>query len=73
MSVDFEVDGRVCTITLNRPDALNAFDREQVQAFSEACIRFRDDGELWVAIVTGAVGLPSCLWAELSNAAALDW
>ena len=54
MSVDFAVDGRVCTITLNRPEALNAFDRAQAQAFSEACLRFQDDQNLWVAIITGA-------------------
>jgi enoyl-CoA hydratase/carnithine racemase len=54
MSVDFSVDGSVCTITLNRPEALNAFDRKQINAFSEACFRFRDDEALSVAIITGA-------------------
>lgn len=54
MAIGFNSDGHICTITLNRPDALNAFDREQLQEFSDACARFRDDDDLWVAIVTGA-------------------
>ncbi len=54
MVLEFTTDGHVCTITLNRPDALNAFNRELVQAFSDATARFRDDDGLWVAVITGA-------------------
>ena len=35
-----DLDGHVCTITLNRPQALNAFNPAQVQGFSDACVRF---------------------------------
>ena len=49
-----DLDGHVCTITLNRPQALNAFNPAQVQGFSDACVRFRDDPDLWVAVITGA-------------------
>ena len=54
MGVLYELDGHVATITLDRPEALNAFDRAQYQAFSDACLRFRDDEQAWVAIITGA-------------------
>ena len=54
MSVSYEVTDRVATIVLDRPQALNAFDREQYAAFADACARFRDDDDAWVAIITGA-------------------
>ena len=54
MVVTYELRGRIATIVLDRPQALNAFDREQYQAFAEACVRFKDDDDAWVAIITGA-------------------
>ena len=54
MALLYETDGRLCTITLNRPKALNSWDREQLQEFAQACARFAADPQLWVAILTGA-------------------
>ena len=54
MSVSYEVADRIATIVLDRPQALNAFDREQYGEFAAACARFRDDDDAWVAIITGA-------------------
>ena len=54
MGVTYERSGRVATMVLDRPQALNSFDRAQYQAFSEACLQFRDDEEAWVGIITGA-------------------
>jgi len=54
MSVDITVRDHIATITLNRPEVLNAYDmsmRRQLQATWE---RIRTDEEIWVAIVTGA-------------------
>lgn len=50
----YEVDDHVATVTLNRPDKLNAMDPETYAALSEAWLRIRDDSEIWVGIVTGA-------------------
>ena len=44
---------RIVTITINRPDAMNAIDPETHQALIEAWTRFRDDDSAWVAILTG--------------------
>lgn len=54
MPIVYAKDDRVVTITLNRPEAMNAIDPETHQELCEAWLRFRDDGDSWVAILTGA-------------------
>jgi enoyl-CoA hydratase len=43
----------VVTITINRPETRNALDMEHHQDLKRAWVRFRDDGEARVAVVTG--------------------
>ena len=54
MPILYEQKDRVVTITINRPDAMNAIDPETHDELIDAWIRFRDDPEAWVAILTGA-------------------
>lgn len=54
MAIDFTLDGHVATITINRPERMNAMDAEHYEALSAAWVRVRDDPEIRVAIVTGA-------------------
>jgi len=54
MAIDFTVEDHVATITINRPDRMNAMDAEHYEALSEAWVRVRDDPRVRVAIVTGA-------------------
>lgn len=58
----------VATITYNRPEALNAVNRELRDDLNDAFARFRDDEEAWVAIVTGA-GRAFCVGADLRDGA----
>mgnify|MGYP001366503610 FL=1 len=53
MSIDVVVADHIATVTINRPDRLNAMDTEHYQALSEAWIRIRDDADIRVAIITG--------------------
>jgi enoyl-CoA hydratase/carnithine racemase len=53
-TVVYEQTGKIVTITMNRPDAMNAIDPETHDALVEAWTRFRDDDAAWVAILTGA-------------------
>jgi len=53
MAVRYEPSGRIAWITLDRPDALNTFDRAMHNELQDAWLAFRDDPDLWVAIVTG--------------------
>ncbi|MEE9278279.1 MAG: enoyl-CoA hydratase-related protein [Dehalococcoidia bacterium] len=53
-TVLYERDGRIATITYNRPEALNAINRELRADLNAAWLQFREDEEAYVAIVTGA-------------------
>lgn len=50
----YALDGHIATITLNRPEAMNALNTPLRLQLREAFERFRDTPEAWVAIVTGA-------------------
>lgn len=54
MSVKFEKKGKVAIITLDRPEAMNAFNVDMLKAVIDAWVKFRDDDDLWVAILTGS-------------------
>ena len=54
MAIDFALEDHVATITINRPERMNAMDAEHYNALSAAWVRVRDDPEIRVAIVTGA-------------------
>ena len=50
----YEVDGRVATITLNRPDQRNAVNPALTAAMLEVMDGFEADPDVWVGILTGA-------------------
>ena len=67
--VRYERDGRVATITYDRPEAMNALNQEVRDHLDAAWATFRDDDEAWVAIVTGA-GRAFCAGHDLKGGAA---
>ncbi|MPZ23894.1 MAG: enoyl-CoA hydratase/isomerase family protein [Dehalococcoidia bacterium] len=54
MALEFGVRDRVAYLTLNRPEALNAFDPETLRELAEAWAQVRDNDDIWVAVVRGA-------------------
>jgi enoyl-CoA hydratase/carnithine racemase len=52
-TVRFEVAERAATITLNRPDRLNAMNQQMRDELRTCWQRVKDDPDVWVAIVTG--------------------
>lgn len=54
MALIYEKKNRIAYITLNRPEAQNAFDPETVVEIIEAWKDYRDDNDLRCAIITGA-------------------
>jgi E-phenylitaconyl-CoA hydratase len=67
MSIDFAVEDGIATITMNRPDRLNAMDAEHYQALSEAWIAVRDDPAIRVAVITGAGARSFTTGADLKS------
>ena len=54
MAVDVVIENYVATVTMNRPEALNAFNPEQMRAVIDAFNGLRDDDRVRVAVLTGA-------------------
>lgn len=54
MPVKFEREGRIATLTLDRPEKMNAMDRDMYREISERLLEIDRDDEIWVGIVTGA-------------------
>jgi E-phenylitaconyl-CoA hydratase len=54
MAVRYDKDGKIATITIDRPEAMNAMDRDTSRQLAEAFQDFDQDDHLLVAILTGA-------------------
>ena len=67
-TVIYEKQGNIVTITLNRPDALNAINRQLRADFGDAITRFDGEPDAFVAIVTGA-GRAFCSGRDLKERA----
>jgi enoyl-CoA hydratase len=53
-AVRYDVDAHVATITLNRPDALNAMTIAMMGELAEAFLTAGADTDVWAVVVTGA-------------------
>ncbi len=62
----FEVNNSILTITLNRPEKLNAFTRQMMTELIDAFDRADADDEIRAIIITGA-GRAFCAGADLSS------
>jgi enoyl-CoA hydratase/carnithine racemase len=52
--ITVENRGRISIITINRPDVMNAIDPQTSSEMHDAFTKYRDDDDLWVAVLTGA-------------------
>lgn len=64
--IDVEISDRIATITLSRPDKLNAFTGTMMREIIEAFDRIDADDDVRAVIVTGA-GRAFCAGADLSG------
>ena len=67
MGVLYDVADRVATITLNRPEALNALDPDSLVELNEAFQRANTDAGVRVVILTGAGGKAFCTGSDLKK------
>jgi enoyl-CoA hydratase len=68
--VEYELQGHVAVITINRPDARNAVNTEVAQGLEAAVDRLEADDEAWVGVLTGArtaKGYIFCAGADLKQ------
>jgi enoyl-CoA hydratase len=63
----YETKGSVAKITINRPEAMNAFDLETARVMAERLQEFDADAALRVAIITGAGDKAFCAGADLKK------
>ncbi|MDP6484944.1 MAG: enoyl-CoA hydratase/isomerase family protein, partial [Nitrospinota bacterium] len=52
--VEVEISGRVAYVTLNRPEVLNAYNREMVAQLIEAFRRLSGEDDVWAAVLRSA-------------------
>ncbi|HTN99359.1 MAG TPA: crotonase/enoyl-CoA hydratase family protein [Microthrixaceae bacterium] len=70
MSVDFEKQGNIGIITINRPGARNAVNTDVATGIEAAVDQIESDDEIWVGILTGAKtekGYIFCAGADLKQ------
>ncbi|MRR37544.1 enoyl-CoA hydratase/isomerase family protein, partial [bacterium] len=61
----YQIEGLVCTITLNRPDKYNAINREMASELIDAFRKVRDDEPVAVVVLAGS-GKAFCTGGDLS-------
>lgn len=66
MAIHYEKSGHIVTITIDRPEARNSLDLEHFGQLADSWVRFRDDSDAFVAILTG-VGDVYCVGADLKK------
>jgi len=66
-TLEVEVDDRVCTVTLDRPGALNALNGELVDYLWHTFRNLRRDPEVRAVVVTGAGDRAFCAGADLEE------
>jgi len=69
--VTLVIDGAVATVTLNRPDKMNALTLDMITALAEHAARIDEDTSLRCAILTAAGDKAFCVGADINQWAAL--
>ena len=54
MSIRFEKENHLAIVTIDRPETMNALDMAHNAELDRVWAEFRDDDDLWIAILTGA-------------------
>ena len=66
---DFEIDGHVARITLNRPEAMNSLNPDLRWELSQRFDEVERNDDVWIAVVTGAGNRAFCAGADLKHRA----
>src|SRR5215471_4948989 len=66
-AIIYEKRNRIAYVTLNRPEAMNGLGVDHSQELTQIWMDFRDDPDVWVAILTGAEEKAFCAGADLKT------
>jgi 2-(1,2-epoxy-1,2-dihydrophenyl)acetyl-CoA isomerase len=66
ITYEVDKDSHIATVTLNKPERLNAIDSQDHQDILELCERIQSDDDVWVVIWTGA-GRGFCSGADVGK------
>lgn len=66
-TVLFDVDAQVATITLNRPERLNCFNRRMTEEIAALWARVRDDDDIHVAVLRAAGDRAFCTGLDMAD------
>ena len=66
-AIAYEKRDRIAYVTIRRPEAMNALGPAHNQEIIEAWTDFRDDPDVWVAILTGSGERAFCAGADLKT------
>ncbi len=72
MAIDVSRDQHIATVTLNRPEALNAFNSEELEALLSAFMWLREEPGLRCVILTGAGEKSFAAGADIKQMVDLD-
>ena len=67
MTIHYSVSDHVATVSLDRPEALNALDLDSLKDLRAALAEARDDDDVRVIVLTGAGRKSFCVGADLKN------
>ena len=70
--VVLSVEGALATLTLNRPEKLNALDPDMLDLLDTACARLERERDVRVVLLTGAGERAFCVGADVTAWSALD-
>ncbi len=62
----YKKEGHIAYITLNNPQSLNALNLDMAKELEAIWVDFRDDNEVWVAILSGE-GKSFCAGADVKR------
>ena len=65
-TIRYETSNRVATITLNRPERLNAINHQMIDDLNEAYRAAEEDPDVWTLIITGT-GRALCTGADVGS------
>ncbi|MGA2936824.1 MAG: enoyl-CoA hydratase-related protein [Syntrophobacteraceae bacterium] len=71
MEIIVESSGRVCTITINRPERMNALNLTTLEKMAGIVQELQDDSTIRVVVITGAGEKAFCAGADLKDRAGM--